>query len=291
MREFLKIALNLFVISLVSAGLLGLVYTHTETARVRNERERLEGFMGRYVDATSGPVRYARIHRFLVEGGTPGTGYVFPVRDGSALLLLSARGDVLFKAKLAKEAGEEVEAEAAVRRALPGAQVRYADSSIMALDGQGRRQASFIQGRTGGFKTWVHVLVALGPDNAVKGLEILTHEEDPGLGAEIEQEYFRNQFAGRTLEELGRLNVVKLPLPDDYRDFLERSMWRERGLTPEKAQDIAARYESEDIHAITGATISSRRVTDGVKRLVQAFVKRIAVVESAARAAGLDPAF
>ncbi|WP_415519145.1 MAG: FMN-binding protein [Desulfovibrio aminophilus] len=294
MKEFLRIALNLLVISLVSAALLGLVFTRTENIRKRNEQARLEASMGRYLDPTAGPAHYARIHRYLMErpGQAAAVGYVLPVRGGgNAFLLLTPDGEALSATPLDGPVDDEAERDATLARALPGAAAHYADSYILALDASGHRMASFIQGRTGGFKTWVHLLVALGPDGSVKGLEILRHEEDPGLGAEIEQEYFRNQFAGRTLDELRTLGVVRLPLPEDYRRGLERSRWAARGITPEQGRALCAPYGHEDIHAITGATISSRRVTEGVKRLVLAFVKRMETVESTARAAGLEPAF
>ena len=292
MREFLKIALNLFVISLVSAALLGVIFTRTEETRKRNELARLQESMGRYLPASSGAVRFAAIHRYLVEqGGRSDIGYVLPVRGGNALLVLDPEGGVQSKTPVSGPVDDEAERDAAVKKVLPGAQARYADSYILALDSSGHRLASFIQGRTAGFKTWVKLLVALGPDNTILGLEILEHEEDPGLGAEIEQEYFRNQFAGRTLAELNALGVVKLPLPDDYARCLERSKWAARGINPQAAAAICEKYAQEDIHAITGATISSRRVTEGVKRLVQAFVKRMDIVESAAAKAGLEPVF
>ena len=41
-------------------------------------------------------------------------------------------------------------------------------------------------------------MLALDPQFSLLGLEILEHEEDPGLGAEIEQDYFRNQFKGKS---------------------------------------------------------------------------------------------
>lgn len=294
MKEFLKIALNLFIISLVAAGLLGAVFTRTETIRKRNEAARLEASMSRYVRSPDGVVRYLRIHRLLVNrpGQPPALGYLFPVRDGGeAVLVLDAAGAVLAKGRAEGPLDDEAARERAVDRVLPGAASRGADTYILAEDGSGRRLASFIEGRTPGFKTWIHLLVALAPDDSILGLEILSHEEDPGLGAEVEQEYFREQFTGRSLAELNSLGVVKLPLPEDYRLGLERSQWAARGITPEQGRTMLAAHKGEPIHAITGATISSRRITDGLKRLVQAFVKRMAIVRAAAGQAGLEPAF
>jgi electron transport complex protein RnfG len=293
MREFLKIAANLVAICLVAAGLLGVVFIHTEAARVRNEEARLAASMRRYLPPDSDKVAFSPIHRYLVEreGKEPGVGYLLPTKAGHALLVLDPEGRVTDAAGLKGPVEGAAEREEALAHALPGAKVRFADTYILALAPDGRRLASFISGRTTGFKTWVKLLVALGPDNGVLGLEVLEHEEDPGLGAEIEQEYFRNQFAGRTLQELARLGVVKLPLPDDYRRCLERSRWAERGLDPTREQEMCAKFGNEQIHAITGATISSRRVTEGVQRLAGAFVKRMDMVQAAAAQAGLEPAF
>ena len=293
MREILKITANLLAICLVSAGLLGVIFIHTEAARHRNEEARLAASMRRYLPPDAGRVQFSPIHRYLVEreGREPGVGYVLPTKSGHALMVLDPAGAVTDQIRLAGPLDTEAEREEALAHALPGAKARFADTYILALGPDGRRLASFISGRTTGFKTWVKLLVALGPDNGVLGLEVLEHEEDPGLGAEIEQEYFRNQFAGRTLEELASLGVVKLPLPDDYRRCLERSRWAERGLDAAKAGELCASFAREGIHAITGATISSRRVTEGVKRLAGAFVRRMDMVQAAARSAGLEPAF
>lgn len=293
MREFLRIAANLFAISLVAAGLLGVVFIHTEAARHRNEEARLLASMRRYLPPEAGAVSFAPIHRYLVErpGQEPGVGYLLPTRSGPAFLALDPAGAVTDQAALTGPADTEAEREEALARALPALRAHYADSYILALGPDGRRLASYISGRTTGFKTWIKLLVALGPDNGVLGLEVLEHEEDPGLGAEIEQEYFRNQFTGRTLAELASLGVVKLPLPDAYRRCLERSRWAERGLDTAGARELCAEFAGEGIHAITGATISSRRVTEGVKRLAGAFARRMDMVQAAARQAGLEPAF
>lgn len=293
MKEFVKITLNLLAICLVAAGLLGVIFIHTEAARHRNEEARLASSMRRYLPPGAKDVTFSPLHRYLVErpGSEPGVGYVLPTKGGHALLVLNPEGAVTDQTALHGPVDTEAEREEALARALPGVRARYADTYILALDKNGRRLASYISGRTTGFKTWVKLLVALGPDNGVLGLEVLEHEEDPGLGAEIEQEYFRNQFTGRTLADLASLGVVKLPLPDDYRRCLERTRWAERGLDAAKARDLCTGFAKEQIHAITGATISSRRVTDGVKRLAGAFVRRMDMVQAAARQAGLEPAF
>jgi electron transport complex protein RnfG len=69
-------------------------------------------------------------------------------------------------------------------------------------------------------------------DFKVKNIDILHHAETPGLGDEIELDYFKDQFTGKDIDHL---KVVKMET-------------------------------TEYIQAITGATISTRAVSeDGIK--------------------------
>ncbi|MBI5664622.1 MAG: FMN-binding protein [Nitrospirae bacterium] len=89
-----------------------------------------------------------------------------------------------------------------------------------------------VEGYGKGYSSFIHILASVDKDFVVKKISILGHGETPGLGDEIQKDYFLNQFEGRTVDTLV---VIK-------------------GETPDKIQ------------AITGATISSRAVTeDGVK--------------------------
>ncbi len=84
-----------------------------------------------------------------------------------------------------------------------------------------------------GYSSYINVLVAVDNDYVVSKVNVLSHAETPGLGDEIERDYFLNQFTGKTVEHLV---VVK-------------------------------RETEKDIQAITGATISSRAVAeDAVKK-------------------------
>lgn len=86
-----------------------------------------------------------------------------------------------------------------------------------------------------GYSSYISILVAVDPDMKVKKISILSHGETPGLGDEIEQEYFKKRFEGKALEQL---EVVKTETTDK-------------------------------IQAISGATISSRAVTNGVREAVK----------------------
>jgi electron transport complex protein RnfG len=93
-----------------------------------------------------------------------------------------------------------------------------------------------------GYSSYIDILVSVDKNFIVKKVNILHHAETPGLGDEIQKPYFLNQFAGKSEKNLV---VVK-------------------GETKDKIQ------------AITGATISSRAVTeDGVKNGVKMLEKRL----------------
>ncbi len=93
-----------------------------------------------------------------------------------------------------------------------------------------------------GYSSYINTFIATDKDFVVQKINILGHAETPGLGDEIETDWFKNQFQGKTLEHL---KVIK-------------------GET------------KEDIQAISGATISSRAVTeDAVKHGVEFLIKTI----------------
>lgn len=87
-----------------------------------------------------------------------------------------------------------------------------------------------------GYSSYIDMLIAVNDSFTVEKLNILEQHETPGLGDEIQQPYFQDQFKGKTLDHLV---VRKLPT-------------------------------EVDIQAVSGATISSRAVTeDGVKKGVE----------------------
>ena len=83
-----------------------------------------------------------------------------------------------------------------------------------------------------GYSGLIRILIATDTARAVKRITILSHGETPGLGDEILAPWFKKQFAGKGLRNM---KVIK-------------------GAT------------TEDIQAISGATISSRGVTEDAVR-------------------------
>jgi Na+-translocating ferredoxin:NAD+ oxidoreductase subunit G len=103
-----------------------------------------------------------------------------------------------------------------------------------------------IQSYGKGYSSYINTLIAVDKDFKVLKINILGHAETPGLGDEIETDSFKNQFTGKDSDHL---KVLKTETTD---------------------------Y----IQAISGATISSRAVTeDAVKNGVE-FLKRMVKEEA-----------
>jgi len=93
-----------------------------------------------------------------------------------------------------------------------------------------------------GYSSYINTFIATDKDFIVQKIDILGHGETPGLGDEIETDWFKNQFKGKSIEHL---KVIK-------------------GDT------------KEDIQAISGATISTRAVSeDAVKNGVAFLIKTV----------------
>jgi electron transport complex protein RnfG len=99
-----------------------------------------------------------------------------------------------------------------------------------------------VEGFGKGYSSYIHVLASVDKNFIVQKISVLGHGETPGLGDEIEKDYFLNQFEGKSVD-----NLVLI-----------------KGETKDKIQ------------AITGATISSRAVTeDGVRKGVEWLIKEL----------------
>ncbi|HOJ39873.1 MAG TPA: RnfABCDGE type electron transport complex subunit G [bacterium] len=105
-------------------------------------------------------------------------------------------------------------------------------------DGQGNHLGSIVEQRATGYGGLLVILVGVEKDGAVRKVKILQHNETPGLGAKVAQENFLKQF-----ERLGLENLYL------------------------KSEQSGGR-----IDAISGATISSRAVTEGVRKALQSLL-------------------
>ncbi|QTX32256.1 RnfABCDGE type electron transport complex subunit G [Aminithiophilus ramosus] len=90
---------------------------------------------------------------------------------------------------------------------------------------------------TAGYGGEIRLLVGIGSDGAVTGVEILSHSETPGLGAKAAGEAFRDPLKGMT----GPVEVTK------------------------------QQPRANEVEAISGATITTRAVADGLNRALDVF--------------------
>ncbi len=100
----------------------------------------------------------------------------------------------------------------------------------------GKTIAYVVPSESKGFGGAIKMLVAVTPDGKVIDFNIVAHNETPGLGDNASKDSFRGQFKNKKAEGL---EVVKDP------------------------------SNTKNIQAMTGATISSKAVTKGVKEAVE----------------------
>jgi len=287
MNEFLKITFLLTLSCLMPAVVMGTAFIFTDKAKKHNEHVNVQttmlSLLG-YSDLNPAPkeLKLYSLYRYIIEEkGTTYLGDMVPVtesgKESYELLKLNLEGKLMQRVPMnisPDAAAEDAERATAMKEALKTEQgISYQDRTVVARLGD-QRLAYLLPGKFGGFKTFINVILSLNPDFAIRGLEIMEHEEDPGLGAEISQNYFKNQFRNKSFERLKSLDVIKEPLPDEYRAYLNAPDKMDK----DKADAIIKQYGEKDIYALTGSTISSRSVTDGVKNMVKRFAYRIQVL-------------
>lgn len=302
MKDIFKITASLTGICIAAAIILGVVFANTERARKQTEekmtKETIQGLLG-FGHGKKAPedLKVFPIHRYVLNDPSGATllGYVLPIKEKGYVLaeidLSGKPGKVLPLTAQPAALADASKRDAAVKAALPtGYKATYA-SAVYIADLGGKRLGYVVPGVTQGFKTFIQLMVSLDPNFTLTGVAIIESKEDPGLGAEIQQNFFRNQFVGKTENVLKNLKVVKEPLPEDYLPALEPEKAKRLGLGPEKIKEIKEKHLKDDIYALTGATISSRAVTNGVKDTVRKFVYRIEILSDAVKQQNIHVAF
>lgn len=277
-REMIVIAAGLAVVCLVAAMILGGLYFVTQPAKEHNlqlrEQAMISSLLGLGPQASIHEVR-----RYLRSEGRDVQ--VIYLTDKS-LVQLDLDGKELGKFAVPDEVASNNSSEVKdewVKKQIKSPDpelVKYAGRFFIGVEG-GQPVGYVVEGVTAGFKNWIRFFMAIDSAYGIRGVEIIEHEEDPGLGAEIVQRYFKNQFAGRSFDDIDKISVTKDPLPKEWQVALEKlgdvpfQPWLEsyREMLP----------KNPNIHAITGSTISSTAVTNGVKRALGNFRKRMNLVE------------
>ncbi|HTG00528.1 MAG TPA: RnfABCDGE type electron transport complex subunit G [Nitrospirota bacterium] len=104
-----------------------------------------------------------------------------------------------------------------------------------------------------GYSSFIKMLVSLGPDMKVNDVKVMDMNETPGLGDQVLEKSFLDQFKGKALTQIVLI----------------------KGET------------KENIQAISGATYSSRGVTNGVRDAVKTLMDNYGAGVNAAAAQGV----
>lgn len=135
------------------------------------------------------------------------------------------------------EANAKASFDGSLREVLPGAEsfknvaLPGAKSEIYEGYAGGQAVGLAVKIAPRGYSGEIVMLVGVDPELRIKGMKILSQRETPGLGNNVEKPKFQKQFIGKGVKDT---------------------------IEPKK-----------DIDAITGATISSRAVCDGVKTVLK----------------------
>lgn len=153
-----------------------------------------------------------------------------------------------------QQAGQQL---AALRAVLPPVDNAPDEDSVTLADGSARRTVYYRGRRQGrivgvafrvtsdkGYAGPIAIMIGVAPDGTLTGLEILQQNETPGLGNRIVASEFRDLFVGKKL--------------NGYR-------WR-------------VRKDGGDFDQISGATISSRAVVEGVAEGLERFRRHAGVI-------------
>jgi len=286
MKEIITIVVRLTLSCLLAATVMGLCFIFTSNAKKHNEHVKeqkvmleLLGYKGDV--KVPDTVAMHEVYRYVISGNDmQSIGYLLPEGHGETggfvFVNVDLDGKMIENKPVEISEADALESELrdkAVQDTVgAGYTVVYADKTIVVTD-NGARIAYLLGGKFQGFKTFINVMLAVDPNFAMVGFEVLEHEEDPGLGAEIEQDYFKNQLKGKPFEAMKTIDVVKAPIPSDYLKALNGK------LTEEETLAFREQYRSKDVYALTGATISSKAVTNGLKGIVTKFAYRINVLD------------
>jgi len=302
MKEIFKITMSLTAVCIAASLILGFVYAKTDHARKlneeRTEQKTIQGLLGFGADEKApDDLKIFPVYRYVITSpqGEASLGYVLPLKGDKVVLVeLDLSGKPIrvipIDASISSLA-DQANRDNIINGALPKGSKSVWAQTIFVADRGGKRLSYVVPGVIQGFKTFIKLMVSLTPDFTVTGVAVTYSEEDPGLGAEIQKDFFRNQFVGKTLDLIKKLSVVKEPLPADYASSLDPVKAKQKGLTAEQVKEIKAKHLNDDIYALTGATISSRALTKGVVNTVQKFVKRLEILDEAIRKEQLSIAF
>lgn len=232
-KEMIRITFCLAAVALIAGAILGGVYFWTEPLKKEMQKIREEKTVRTLLHL--GPeAKILEVKRYLKETNPPQVAYLLQNR----LVIFDLEGTK--------------QSEGSGVAAFP--EGRYVGRFFIGFNGQGKVEGFVTEASAQGFKSLIRFFVALTNDFKIRGVEVLSHEEDPGLGAEIVKPKFKDQFIGKSYQPDVVWKVSKGPQP--------------------VVKDEAT------LVAVTGATISSQALVDGVQQAMGHLHHRLQLLES-----------
>ena len=180
---------------------------------------------------------------------------LFAITIGAGILLGLTYEVTKEPIRLQQERTKNVALQAVVTEAEKFESIEVVDGDYPGVDGvyealQGEEVIGYAFEMTAfeGYGGEISLMVGIAADDTILGIDIVRHAETPGLGAKADEDEFKSEFAGEAAEDL---EVVKFS-PSD---------------------------EPGDVSSISGATITSRSVTNAVNVAVDYFDDQLAEVK------------
>jgi Na+-translocating ferredoxin:NAD+ oxidoreductase subunit G len=264
-REIVRIAINLVMVCALGAVVLGGIFMGTErisrAARLAGERRAVSGLL-----ALPEGARVLEVRQFLA-----------PERREVVYRAVEYGDEKSLPREIVFAMDGTVRSNGPAPSAAPGAGLAPLGRTFVAYV-NGALAGFVVEGESRGYKNRIRFFVALDSAFVVQGVKVVEHEEDPGLGAEVATGWFQAQFAGRTADQVATLDVTKDPMPEDWRAALLTLAGEGPTAWRAKHADLLAREHARPVYAVTGATISSRALTRGVRTTVEHFRRRWALL-------------
>lgn len=135
------------------------------------------------------------------------------------------------------------------------------------FDAEGKAVGYALSAERQGYQSLLKVLVGIDGAGVIRGMRVLEQNETPGLGARVDEVKARGTLWGRlaALFSAGPAALGEAPEEPWFQA-------QYRGLAPGELKLLAPADKGRGIHAVTGATVTSRALTDAVRESVELFL-------------------
>lgn len=238
-KEIIKIALNLVIIYVIGGVLIAVVYGKTSPVIFQIEKaakeKKLSRMMPVHLKMDIPDEMYEKVKKVIPDGIVPEKKNTAGGSLSLDIEIAGSQAKRLLK-KLGKAGAQNLEEYSLNKPQKVGDWEPWRKhAEIFEVRDKGGLMGYIVETRGKGYSSIIAIYAAVDPNLTVQKINVLSHGETPGLGDEIETDWFKGQFEGK---DLGHLVVIK-------------------GETEDKIQ------------AITGATISTRAVTNGIKDAIK----------------------